>query len=155
MKTLNELQDEVNNKLKQQEGKLIQLLETYIENTIKNTLINYSESEKIFIYIDDFNDFINFAYQNDNTIIINKQIILKILDKLSNINNGMKFWFSVPGLNNIWVRHLFEEDVKNIKTIKLLVAFRDIKNAENMIKNQNISILRSKAYTSHYISNMI
>ena len=155
MKTLNELQDEVNNKLKQQEGKLIQLLETYIENTIKNTLINYSESEKIFIYIDDFNDFINFAYQNDNTIIINKQIILKILDKLSNINNGMKFWFSVPGLNNIWVRHLFEEDVKNIKTIKLLVAFRDIKKAEYIVENQNISTLHCKAYTSRYTSNMI
>ena len=139
MRNLNDLTQEANLKIEGHAQRLRELLDRYVEKEIVDLFVSQPDTEKILLFIDDFKTFIDFARLHDSSIIISKPIVLKALEKFSNFDNGMKCWFTNDKLKDIWVSRLFSEDIKEIESIKLIIAFKNIDYAECLVSGHNRS----------------
>lgn len=139
MRNLNDLTQEANLKIEGHAQRLRELLDRYVEKEIVDLFVSQPDTEKILLFIDDFKTFIDFARLHDSSIIISKPIVLKALEKFSNFDNGMKCWFTNDKLKDIWVSRLFPEDIKEIESIKLIIAFKNIDYAECLVSGHNRS----------------
>ena len=143
MRTLDDLTQEANLKIEGHAQRLRELLDKYVEKEIVNLFVAQPDTEKILLFIDDFSTFLDFVRSNDRTILISKPIVLKALEKFSNFDNGMKCWFTNDKLKDIWVSRLFHEDIKEIESIKLIIAFKNIDYAECLVKGHNSSAMEN------------
>ena len=137
MRTFTELEAEACKKSNNQADQLKVIFEKYIERGIIDLLVDEPDVNKIFFFVDDFEDFVRYAKSVNCGISITKNTVLKMLEKVACMKNGMRCWFTSDKLNNIFVDLLIPEQVVNFYSIKIQVAFKDIDHAKNLIAGHN------------------
>lgn len=137
MRTFVELEAEACKKSNNQADQLKVIFEKYVERGIIDLLVDEPNADKIFFFIDDFEDFIRYAKSVNCGISITKTTVLKMLEKVAVMKNGMRCWFTSDKLNNIFVDSLMPEQIGNFYSIKIQVAFKDVEHAKNLIAGHN------------------
>lgn len=137
MRTFVELEAEACKKSNNQVDQLKVIFEKYVERGIVDLLVDEPNADKIFFFVDDFEDFIRYAKSVNCGISITKTTVLKMLEKVAVMKNGMRCWFTSDKLNNIFVDSLMPEQIGNFYSIKIQVAFKDVEHAKNLIAGHN------------------
>ena len=137
MRTFTELEAEACKKSNNQADQLKVIFEKYVERGIVDLLVDEPDTNKIFFFIDDFESFVRYAKNVNCGVSITKNTVLKMLEKVAYMKNGMRCWFTSDKLNNIFVDSLMPDDVRNFYSIKIQVAFKDVDHAKNLIAGHN------------------